>query len=281
MIKLKNVKFAIFMAIVVLLSTNIQTMNVYASEKNSQNLVTQNSGKESNSQPNEQQPLGPIMSFLEKLNMPIKLPTKGYIALTFDDGPYAPTTNKLLDKLKEYNAKATFFVLGSRVEKYSDTLKRIDAEGHQIGNHSYSHKNLTKLNDAEFDFEINKTDELINNVIGEKPVLLRPPYGASNKTIDAKISKAIINWNVDTLDWKYKDISKKNEMVSIIKKEVLGNLQDGNIILMHDIHENTVDAMMTVIEEIHRQGYRMVTVSELAKIHNIKLVNGEVYRKIK
>jgi len=217
---------------------------------------------------------GPLRSFIERSNSPIKLPNKGYIALTFDDGPYAPTTNILLDKLKEYNVKATFFMLGSRVEKYAETVKRVYAEGHQVGNHSYSHKNLTKVDEHQFNIEVNQTNDMIQKITGEKPSVIRPPYGANNDIINKKIDMPIINWNVDTMDWK-------NKNSKMLKDHVLNNLKDGNIILMHDIHKTTIDGIIDIIDDIHNMGYRMVTITELAKIKGETLENGKVYNHIK
>lgn len=253
-------KYLLTFSLVLVLIICFCFTNVFANNENSNNA--------------NHEKKGPIKLFLERASLPLKLPVKGYVALTFDDGPYPPTTNRVLDKLKEYNAKATFYVLGNRAEKYRDTVKRIYDEGNEIGNHSYSHKNLTKVDEVQFNIEVNGTNNIIENIIGKKPETIRPPYGANNEEVNKKIGMPLVNWNIDTLDWKHKN-------PELIKQNILNNLQDGNIILMHDIHSTTVDAIVDIIDDIHNMGYRMVTVSELAKIKGIPLDINEVYHKIK
>ena len=144
---------------------------------------------------------------------------KKLIALTFDDGPSKKNTNKLLNALDCYHARVTFFVLGSRVYSNRNTIKRAYDMGNQIGSHTYSHTNLTKLNNDNVINEINNTNSAIRNVIGVNPTLLRPPYGSVNDRVNSLVNMNIILWNVDTLDWKYKDANRvKDEIVTEVSE---------------------------------------------------------------
>ena len=192
------------------------------------------------------------------------------VAFTFDDGPNNRTTNMLLDGLDKYNAKVTFFVLGSRISYNKDVLLKAYQSGNEIGSHSYSHRNLIKLNDDEIIKEINDTNNVIKDVIGVSPVLLRPPYGSINSHVKSLSTMHIICWNVDSLDWKLKDRIK-------IKDEIVKNAKDGAIILVHDIYEESVMGALLAMEELYKEGYSFVTVSELAKIKGYTLDYDTTY----
>lgn len=200
-----------------------------------------------------------------------------YVALTFDDGPISKTTSRLLDALDKYDAKATFFLVGNMAYYYKDTVKRIYDSGHEIGNHSYTHRDLTTLSTDDVIKEITQTSDLIKSITGANPTLVRTPYGSRNKTTDA-VLKAYgfpsIMWNVDPLDWKYRDV---NHVYNAVKD----NLKDGNVILMHDIHATTVDAAINIIKNYSNKGYKFVTVSELAAIKNTQLIPGQTYYNFK
>ena len=181
------------------------------------------------------------------------------IAFTFDDGPNGETTEKLLDILEKYDAKATFFVVGSRVEKNRDIVKREYDLGCQIGNHSYSHSMLTKLTLEEAKTEINKTSNIVFEVTGDYTRVGRPPYGALNHEIKEASKIDWFNWALDTYDWKTRDTED-------IYKRIIENAEDGDIILMHDLYDATVDAVERAVPELAEKGYRFVTIKELIEI---------------
>lgn len=185
-------------------------------------------------------------------------PHEKKIALTFDDGPDPKSTVQILETLKKYDAKATFFMLGSRVEYYPDTAKAVKAAGHEIGNHSWNHPDLSKMPLQKALEEINRTTEIIQKVTGEKPTVFRPPYGAYTDQLSKQRIPPIKLWNVDTLDWKYRDANK-------LLEEVKKSAGDGSTILMHDIHPSTADGLDRVMAYLQSQGYKFVTVSELGK----------------
>lgn len=182
---------------------------------------------------------------------------KKRIALSFDDGPRAETTPKVLEILKKYNVHATFYMMGSHVVNNEELVKQIAEEGNELGNHSYSHPLLTKKSAAEIYQEVHDTSEAIAKATGGlKPMSLRPPYGGFNKTVADQAGIAIVNWSIDSYDWKYKDAAKTIERV----KETAHN---GGILLMHDIHEESVEALPAIIEYLQSEGYELVTVSQL------------------
>jgi peptidoglycan/xylan/chitin deacetylase (PgdA/CDA1 family) len=182
------------------------------------------------------------------------------VAMTFDDGPHPKLTPKLLDILKERNIKATFFVIGKCVAEYPDIAKRIVDEGHEIANHSWNHPQLTKLSASAFDAEISQTTDAIVKATGVRPVTMRPPYGAINATLTKRLNDeyglCVILWSVDPQDWKI----RKSEHVS---SHIIKNTAPGSIILAHDIHPSTIDAMPTALDALQSKGYKFVTVSEL------------------
>ena len=177
------------------------------------------------------------------------------VALTFDDGPDAKTTPQALDILKKYGVKATFFMLGQNVVSNPDIVKRVKNEGHQIGIHTWDHPVLTKLPMETVKKEIFDTQTAIYNVVGIKPTITRPPYGAINSTIQNAIDQSFIMWNVDSLDWKTRNTKAIMQEVS--------KTQPGSIILMHDIHQTSIDAIPSVIQYLQNNGYTLVTVDEL------------------
>lgn len=178
------------------------------------------------------------------------------IALTFDDGPNPATTPIVLDLLKKYNAKATFFVLGNAVAGNEDILKRMVAEGHEVANHSWSHPNLTHLTADQIYQEIELTQQVIESAIGQRPEMVRPPYGAVNQTVVNAMGLPSIYWNVDTEDWLSRD---SNAIFARVQQQAC----PGCIILMHDIHQSTVDSLEPVLQFLTSEGYNLVTTSEL------------------
>lgn len=194
---------------------------------------------------------------------------KPMIALTFDDGP-GKYTDTLLNKLDEYDARATFFMLGSNVEKYPDLLQKMDNIGCELANHSTTHTSLVKLDKAGIQSEIETTENAIREAVGHGSSMLRPPYGAFNDEVKSVAGMPIMMWSLDTLDWKKKDAEK-------IKNYVLDNVSDGDVVLMHDIHSFSVDAALELIPELINRGYQLVTVSELAEARGVELENGVKY----
>ncbi|MEP9351020.1 polysaccharide deacetylase family protein [Xanthobacter sp. KR7-225] len=187
-----------------------------------------------------------------------------YIAITFDDGPNPETTLKLLKMLEQRGIKATFFVLGSRAVQSPEILKQMVAQGHEIGNHSWNHPILPKVGVAETDRQLTQTNDVIEKITGKKPIYLRPPYGAMSaplrKHIEDKYDLTFIYWSVDTLDWKNKNPEKIYELT-------MKQIGPGGIILAHDIHPTTVQAMPKVLDALLARGYKFVTVSQLVAMN--------------
>ena len=202
-----------------------------------------------------------------------KYKNKKLIALTFDDGP-SNNTKYFIKELQKRDALVTFFVVGNRVKKYEDVLKEAYLMGNQIGSHTYSHKNLLYLNEEEITKEIEKTNEAIYNVIGTKPTIIRVPYGNINKKIRSISNMNHILWNVDTLDWKYKNSNR-------VYKEIIKHAEDGNIILLHDIFKTSVNGVLKAIDELKKQGYGFVTIDEMVYLKNIKLDKSKTYFNFK
>ncbi len=178
------------------------------------------------------------------------------VALTFDDGPDPKVTTQILETLEKYNAKATFFMLGSRVEYYPDIAKNVKEAGHELGNHTWNHPDLTKADLEKVSNEINRTSMIIETVTGTKATAFRPPYGAVNQKVRSQTNLPVVLWDVDTLDWKNRDA---NQLLVKVKEKT----KDGSIILMHDIHQATADGLDAVLAYLQSEGYIFVTVSEL------------------
>lgn len=186
---------------------------------------------------------------------------KKLVALTFDDGP-SEYTSILVDELKKRNIPATFFVLGSEIEKYPDTLKFAYDVGNEIGIHSYKHTLFTKLSDEEISFQISKTKDLIFDITKTTPTLMRVPYGSTNKKIDKILSDNNLKdvlWTVDSLDWKFKNTLKT---YNYILKKFKGN----DIILMHDSFKTSVNAATLIVDTLQSKCYTFVTVSKFFEI---------------
>lgn len=201
-------------------------------------------------------------------------PSRPMIALTFDDGP-SKHTSRLLDAFASHGGRGTFFVIGNILENRADVLNRMVAEGHEIGGHSWDHRQLTKLSNTDLNNELVGTRAKIHELTGVNATLLRPPYGSYNsqvKNMCKDLGIVMVNWSLDTLDWKYKDADR-------LYHTILDEVQDGDIILCHDLHASTVDAMERVIPELIARGYQLVTVSELLDQRGDVIDAGEVYYK--
>ena len=199
--------------------------------------------------------------------------SKPMIAFTFDDGPYYSVDSRILDTLQAYGGRATFFIVGSRVNDYKDTLKRIRDSGSEIGNHTFNHKNLEKISPEEVTSQIEMTNDAVEAVTGFRPKLVRVPYGAFKGQVPGLVSYPMIQWNIDTQDWSSKD-------KDAIAASVLSQARDGSIILMHDLYSATAEAFETVIPLLAAQGYQFVTVSEMYAAKGVPLEAGQVYFNI-
>ena len=190
-----------------------------------------------------------------------------YIAMTFDDGPSSENTPRLLQMLKQRNIKATFFLIGQNVADNPDIVRRILADGHEVGNHSWTHPQLSKLSDDKVTAEVTKTQDAIKDASGFTPTLLRPPYGAittrQRDWIESRFGLNIILWSVDPFDWK-------RPGASVITQRILTQVNPGAIILSHDIHKQTVDAMPATLDGLIAKGYKFVTVSQLIAMNKPK-----------
>ncbi len=183
-----------------------------------------------------------------------------FVALTFDDGPHPVNTPRLLDILKQKNVKATFYVIATNARRYPEIMRRIVAEGHEIGNHTVNHPNLTKLSDAGVRQELRGCHEAIVAATGVAPRTMRPPYGAITSAQKSWIRKEFgyptIMWSVDPLDWK-------KPGASAVASRLVSGASPGGILLAHDIHAGTIDAMPTTIDQLLARGYQLVTVTQL------------------
>lgn len=196
-------------------------------------------------------------------------PDKPMIALTFDDGP-GPRTGELLDILAKYHSHATFFMQGSKVSANAEVVKRMKESGCELGNHSYDHSDLSKKDEAGVKSQVGQTNQNIQNAAGQRATVMRPPYGAISSVVKASVGMPMILWNIDTLDWK-----TRNAQATI--DTVMEKVQDGDIILMHDIHTESVDAAIELIPKLIEKGYQLVTVSEMAAAKGVSLQNGSTY----
>ncbi|WP_127547726.1 MULTISPECIES: polysaccharide deacetylase family protein [Paenibacillus] len=199
-------------------------------------------------------------------------PSTKKVALTFDDIPDPRFTPQVLDVLKKYNVRATFFIVGSRAEKHPDLVKRIVKEGHMVGNHSYNHPEFSKLSMNAFRKQILHTGDIIRRLAGYTPKMIRPPYGDINEEQlrwAAKQHYSIVNWNVDSLDWK--GLSKEQ-----VKDNILSAVKPGSIVLQHaggGVGSNlngTIEALPEIIEELRNRGYELVTLDEMLGLPKAK-----------
>jgi len=186
-----------------------------------------------------------------------------YIAMTFDDGPSATLTPKLLDLLAAHHIKATFFVIGENVAEHPEVVARAAREGHEIGNHSWSHPNFGKMSDESVRRQLQQTDDAIKNATGNRPTLMRPPYGSittrEKRWIHDEFGYDIILWDVDPYDWK-------RPGPAVVRARILKETRPGSIVLSHDIHPGTIEAMPSTFDELQAKGFKFVTVSELIRM---------------
>lgn len=199
---------------------------------------------------------------------------KPMIALTYDDGPYAPVGNRIMDVAERYNGRVTFFMVGNRVPSYQTEVRRMVTNGHEVANHTYDHKYLNKLNAASIRAQVENCNNVIQNVTGVRPKLMRLPGGNKNATVLQNINMPIILWNIDTRDWDTRNAQKTINAV-------LGKVKDGDIVLMHELYSSTAEATETIIPALAAQGYQFVTVSELAQFKGKALAQNQIYYSIR
>ena len=194
---------------------------------------------------------------------------KKMVALTFDDGP-GQYTMQLLECLEENDARATFFMQGINAQQYPDEIRKMQEIGCELGNHSYDHPQLTSLSGDQIKEQFEKTSSIVEDACGSRPTVARTPYGAQDETVLSYVGFPCFMWNIDTLDWKTMDADSTY-------KTTMDSVTDGDIVLMHDIHQPSVEAALRIIPDLVEQGYKLVTVSELAKAKGITLEAGKSY----
>lgn len=199
--------------------------------------------------------------------------SKKIIAITFDDGP-GPYTSTLVDILKNNKATATFFMLGKNIDIYKDTVLKVHESGMEIGYHSYNHKNFKRQKLETIKEEFAQSNEMLKSITGDTFHLIRPPYGEINNKIKDSLDASFILWNIDTMDWRYRNSE-------YLTNYVLEKVNDGNIILFHDIHQTSVEAINKLLPLLYVNGYRVVTVSKLAESSGVNLENHKTYRYFK
>lgn len=195
--------------------------------------------------------------------------TKPAVALTFDDGP-SNQTGRILDALEKDGGLATFFLVGDRVEKYAETAQREYASGCLVGTHMYSHTKLTDMTAAEVENELNQCRAIHLSVIGAQPSVARPPYGSANATVREAMNLPLINWSLNSNDWETRDADR-------IYNDVMNNIQDGDIVLFHDLKDFSASAIERIVPALTKQGYQLVTVQELFELKGRTLEPGVVY----
>ena len=203
---------------------------------------------------------------------PEDFPKGKAVALTFDDGP-SKFTPQILDCLERHGAKATFFVVGTNVNRYPDILLRAHSLGMEIGNHTANHPKLTNLSSSGVLSELNSNATYVQNITGVRPAITRPPYGSYTSATLSAANQPFILWSIDTLDWKTRDADKT-------VAEVLSKVKDGDIILMHDLYGPTAAATERIVPALINMGFDLVTVSELAKRHGVSM-GAKGYRSFK
>ncbi len=195
-----------------------------------------------------------------------------YVALTFDDGPWPGTTERLLDGLAERDAKATFFLIGEQIAGHEDTVRRMADEGHQVGNHTYTHMDLSRGDPSERLREIAETDEALRALLGDGTYWLRPPWGFLAPRTAATVGTPMVYWSLDTEDWRRLD-------ADAVATDIIEHARDGDIILLHDPYPTSVEAAMRAIDALTPQGYRFVTLEELFRQKGVEPELGKLYAR--
>ena len=218
--------------------------------------------------------LGALLLCAALLLLPVRAAeNEKLVALTFDDGPSGRFTRRLLDGLAERGARATFLLCGYRMEQYPELTERICREGHEIGIHGYTHDSMADMTRERLDREIRETMDLLP--AGCEPSFLRPPGGqCGGHTAEAAAAQglAVLSWSLDPRDWATDD-------AGAIRREILRQVRDGDVVLLHDMSDSSVDAALAVVDELQRQGYEFVTVSELARARGTAVIPGRCYAR--
>lgn len=196
------------------------------------------------------------------------------VALTFDDGPNPEYTNRILQILEENYSHATFFVVGTNAEKYPEILRNITSSGNEIGNHTHSHANLTDIDSEDVEEEIDRVNRAVKKATGEIATVIRPPYGAYTDQILNQLQQPVILWDLDTEDWNSRN-------AQVIVDNVIANIEDGDIILMHDIYDSTAEAVEILVPRLKEMGYQVVSVSEMAEYRGKELELHKAYGGVK
>ena len=205
--------------------------------------------------------------------LPVRAEAPKYVALTFDDGPSGKYTRKLLDGLYDRGVQATFLLCGYRMKDYPDLTQRIVDEGHEIGYHGYTHKNMQSMSRRAIAQELEDSQTLLPE--GCRPVFLRPPGGCCSDAVRqvAQVRNlAILGWSVDPRDWATHDTAS-------IERFVLKNVKDGDIVLLHDMSDSSVKAALDIVDVLLEKDYEIVTVSRLVRIRDVKLKPGRMYNR--
>lgn len=203
---------------------------------------------------------------------PAEIPVETkYVALTFDDGPKQGTTDRLLDGLKERGASATFFLVGEYAAVNQDLVRRMRDEGHQVGNHTWSHVRLLGKDTDALLREVQHMELLLREILEGSGYWLRPPYGAIDEALKEKIEVPLVKWSVDPRDWESRDQKQ-------ITESVLQQIEPNGIVLLHDIYPASVDAALEIIDTLQQKGYWFVTVEELLRLNGITPQAGVMYR---
>ena len=212
-----------------------------------------------------------VILSLSLLILPAKAKETKYVALTFDDGPSGKYTRKLLDGLYDRGVQATFLLCGYRMKDYPDLTRRIYEEGHEIGYHGFTHKNMRQMSRRDIAGELEESQALLPE--GCQPVFLRPPGGCCSDAVRqvAQVRNlAILGWSVDPRDWATHD-------TAAIEQSVLKNVDDGDIVLLHDMTDSSVKAALDIVDALLDQNFEIVTASELARVRGVSLRPGRTY----
>lgn len=194
---------------------------------------------------------------------------KKVMMITFDDGPDEINTSLLLDELSKLDVRVTFFVIGKKIVDHPDIVLRAYNEGHTIANHTYNHKDFTKLEEAEILTEVNDTNRILNDLLGINNKYLRLPFGKYNNHILKFLDMSIIHWNIDTADWEHKNAQKTYE-------HIISRAKDGSIVLAHDLYTSTIKGVLLAIDYLLKQGYALISLEEAEKLGYI---NNDISRK--
>lgn len=216
--------------------------------------------------------MGFLLLCLLMLALPVRAEeTGGVIALTFDDGPSGKYTRRLLDGLDRRGVKATFLLCGYRLRDYPETGQAIFDRGHEIGLHGFTHNSMKEMTVPQVEQELRSTVALLP--AGCRPAFMRPPGGATTKAVcraAENVGVAVLNWSLDPRDWERHD-------AAVVEQAVVGSVQDGDIVLLHDMSNSSVDAALAIVDALQQRGFRFVTVSELARLHGVSPQPGKVY----